>query len=129
MFVFNLVDRRVRLLTNKPELLTLLHLRAFRQYQILSEETWSCTAYNLVELCFDDAPDIKLFILVCLVRSFFFFFFFFLSVAWPTGVQLLVFFCSSFPVGRSTFLSSPHLCFIIVFICDLFVSRDDPLMS
>ena len=33
------------------------------------------------------------------------------------------------PVGRNTFLSSPHLCFIIVFICDLFVSRDDPLMS
>ena len=30
-------------------------------------------------------------------------------------------------VGRNTFfLSSPHLCFIIVFICDLFVSRDDP---
>ena len=29
----------------------------------------------------------------------------------------------------NTFLSSPHLCFIIVFICDLFVSRDDPLMS
>ena len=27
-------------------------------------------------------------------------------------------------VGRNTFLSSPHLCFIIVFICDLFVSRD-----
>ena len=27
------------------------------------------------------------------------------------------------------FLSSPYLCFIIVFICDLFVSRDDPLMS
>ena len=64
----------------------------------------------------------------------------FLSVAWPTGVQLLVFFCSSVPVmlfgtpgisgaGRNTFLSSPHLCFIIVFICDLFVSRDDPLMS
>ena len=23
----------------------------------------------------------------------------------------------------------PHLCFIIVFICDLFVSHDDPLMS
>ena len=63
-----------------------------------------------------------------------------MSVAWPTGVQLLVFFCSSVPVvlfdtlgspgvGRNTFLSSPHLCFIIVFICDLFVSRDDPLMS
>ena len=32
-------------------------------------------------------------------------------------------------VGRNTFLSSPHLCFIIVFICDLFISRDDPLMS
>ena len=32
-------------------------------------------------------------------------------------------------VGRNTFLSSPHLCFITVFICDLFVSRDDPLMS
>ena len=65
---------------------------------------------------------------------------FFLSVAWPTGVQLLVFFGSSLPmmmfgtpgslgVGRNTFLSSPHLCFIIVFISDLFVSRDDPLMS
>ena len=32
-------------------------------------------------------------------------------------------------VGRNTFLSNPHLCFIIDFICDLFVSRDDPLMS
>ena len=32
-------------------------------------------------------------------------------------------------VGRNTFLSSPHLCFIIVFICDLFVSSDDPMMS
>ena len=31
-------------------------------------------------------------------------------------------------VGRNTFLSSPHLCFITVFVCDLFVSRDDPLM-
>ena len=51
-----------------------------------------------------------------------------------------VFFCSSVPVlfdtpgspgvGRNTlFLLSPHLCFITVFICDLFVSRDDPLMS
>ena len=51
------------------------------------------------------------------------------------GVQLLVFFCSSVSVvlfdtpGISRCLSSPHLCFIIVFICDLFVSRDDPLMS
>ena len=33
-------------------------------------------------------------------------------------------------LGRNTlFLSSPSLCFIKVFICDLFVSRDDPLMS
>ena len=32
-------------------------------------------------------------------------------------------------VGRNTFLLNPHLCFIKVFICDLFVSRDDPLMS
>ena len=51
------------------------------------------------------------------------------------------FFCSSVPVvvfepqgspgvGRNTLcLLSPHLCFIIVFICDLFVSRDDPLMG
>ena len=42
--------------------------------------------------------------------------------------------CCSTPQGspgvdRNTFLSSPHLCFIIVLICDLFVSRDDPLMS
>ena len=55
-------------------------------------------------------------------------------------VQLLVFFCSSVPVvvfdtpgspgvGRNRILLSPHLYFIIVFICDLFVSRDDPLMS
>ena len=61
-------------------------------------------------------------------------------VSWPTGVQLLFFFCSSVSVGcstpqgspgvgRNTFLSSPHLCFILVFICDLFVSRDDPLRS
>ena len=32
-------------------------------------------------------------------------------------------------VGRNTFLSNPHLCFIIVFICDLFVSSDDRLIS
>ena len=30
---------------------------------------------------------------------------------------------------KKTFLSGPHLCFIIVFICDLFVSYDDPLTS
>ena len=39
----------------------------------------------------NDGPDIKLFILVGWGRSF-------LSVAWPTGVQLLVFFCSSVPM-------------------------------
>ena len=42
--------------------------------------------------------------------------------------------CCSIPqgspgIGRNTFLSSPHPCFIIVFNGDLFVSRDDPLMS
>ena len=42
--------------------------------------------------------------------------------------------CCSTPQGspgvdRNTFPSSPHLCFIIALICDLFVSRDDPLMS
>ena len=58
----------------------------------------------------------------------------------PTRVQLLVFFCSSVSVGcltpqgssgvgRSTFLSGPRLCFVIVFFCELFVFRDDPLMS
>ena len=31
--------------------------------------------------------------------------------------------------GLTPFLSSPHLCFIIVFNGDLFVSRDDPLMN
>ena len=49
-------------------------------------------------------------------------------------ITLVFQWCCSTPqgspgVGRNTFLSSPHLCFIIVFICDLFVSRDDPLMS
>ena len=69
----------------------------------------------------------------------------FLSVAWPTGVQLLVFFCSSVPVvvfdtpGISRCRSQQvsvesssllhHSYFFTVFICDLFVSRDDPLMS
>ena len=63
-----------------------------------------------------------------------------MSVAWPTGVQLLVFFCSSVPMVlfdtpgisrcRSQHVSvESSFCFIIVFICDLFVSRDDPLMS
>ena len=83
----------------------------------------------------NDGPDIKLFILVwlglellCLLLG-------------PPGFNCWFSFapvfqwcCSTaqgFPgVGQNTlFLSSTHLCFIIVFICDLFVSRDDPLMS
>ena len=59
----------------------------------------------------------------------------FLFVAWPSGVQLLVLVCPSVPVvlfdtqgiSRHRFLPNPHLCFIRVFICDLFVSRDVPL--
>ena len=80
------------------------------------------------------ASDMKLFILVGLGRSFF------CLLLGPPGFNCWfssapVFqWCCSTPqgspgVGRNTFLSSPHLCFIIVFICDLFVSRDDPLMS
>ena len=52
---------------------------------------------------------------------------------WFSSAPVLQWCCStpqgSPGVGRNTFLSSPHLCFIIVFICDLFVSRDDPLMN
>ena len=49
---------------------------------------------------------------------------------WFSSVPVVLFDTPGSPgVGRNTFLSSPHLCFIIVFICDLFVSRDDPLMS
>ena len=42
----------VCLFTNKQEILTLLHLRSFRQFQNLSEEIWSRAAENLIELCF-----------------------------------------------------------------------------
>ena len=52
MFFFNLVENKVRLFTNKQEVLTILHLRSFRQFQNLSEETWSRAAENLIELCF-----------------------------------------------------------------------------
>ena len=44
MFLFNLIESKVRLLTNKQEFLTFLHLRSFRQF---SEETRS--AENLIE--------------------------------------------------------------------------------
>ena len=50
MFFFNLVDHKVCLFTNKEEFLTLLHLRAFRQFQNLSEETWSHATENLIKL-------------------------------------------------------------------------------
>ena len=52
MFFFNLVVGKVRLFTNEQEFLTLLHLRSFRQFQNLSEETCSRSAENLIELCF-----------------------------------------------------------------------------
>ena len=47
MFFFNLVERKVRLFTNKQEFLTLLHLRYFRLFQNLSEET--CKTFKLVD--------------------------------------------------------------------------------
>ena len=48
MFLFNLVERKARLLTNKHDFLTLLHLSFFRQCHNLSEKT-SRTAVNLIE--------------------------------------------------------------------------------
>ena len=64
----------------------------------------------------------------------------FMSVSRPIWVQLVVFFCCSIPMvlfdnpGISKcfnmlFLLSPHLCFIIGFICDLFVARNDSWTS
>ena len=53
MLFFNLVELKVHLFTNKQECFTILHLRSFRQFQNLSEETWSRTAENLIELYFD----------------------------------------------------------------------------
>ena len=80
----------------------------------------------------NDGPDIKLFILVSLGRSFF------VCCLAHRGstVGFLLLQCSSGVVRHPRDLQvsvttrfCPHLCFIIVFICDLFVSRDDPLMS
>ena len=50
---------------------------------------------------------------------------------WGSTVGFLLLQCSSGVVRylRDLQVSSPHLYFIIVFICDLFVSRDDPLIS
>ena len=66
----------------------------------------------------NDGPDIKLFILVGLGRSFFVCC---LAHRGSTVGFLLLQWCCSTPqgslgVGRNTFLSSPHLCFIIGFI-------------
>ena len=67
----------------------------------------------------DDGPDIKLFILVGLGFN-----------CWFSFAPVFQWCCSipqgSPGIGRNTFLSSPHLC---IFNGDLFVSRDDPLMS
>ena len=52
MLFFNLVEHKVNLFTNKQGLLTVLHLRPFRQFQNLSEETWRRAVENLIELCF-----------------------------------------------------------------------------
>ena len=51
-FFFNLDERKVSLFTNKQELLTLLHLRSFRQSQNLTEGPWSRAAENFIALCF-----------------------------------------------------------------------------
>ena len=57
-----------------------------------------------------------------------------MSVSRPIGDLLVVFFCCSCLTpqgspGVSLLLLSPHLCFIMGFICDLFVARNDSLMS
>ena len=86
---------------------------------------FNCTPVGRASL--NDGPDIKLFILVGLGRSFFV-----CCLAHRgSAVGFLLLQCSSGVVRhpRDLQVSSPHLCFIILFICDLFVSRDDPLMS
>ena len=63
----------------------------------------------------DDGPDINLFILVGWGRSF-------LSVAWPTGVQLVFFFCSgvsklfAYAICESLFLIH-HGIYHDLFVC------------
>ena len=63
-----------------------------------------------------------------------------MSVSRLTGIQLLVFACSSIPVvlfdnpGISKFVStlfllSQYLCFVTDFFCDLFVARNNSWMS
>ena len=81
---------------------------------------------------FYDDPDINLFILVGWGRSF-------LSVAWPTGVQLVLFFCSGFSKlfgnqgstspGSLLNLLSPRFLFISVIIMIYSFVLDDSLTS
>ena len=49
-----------------------------------------------------------------------------ISVAWPTGVYLLDFFCSGIQLYL---LLSPILCFISLLYLDLYVLGDDALIS
>ena len=75
--------------------------------------------------------SLLLFFLFCFVLFVFLLFFFVFFLGGGVGV----FFCSSIPLvllddqGISKYLNifllSPHLCFIIGFICDLFVARND----
>ena len=53
------------------------------------------------------------------------------SVSRSTGDQLVIFFCSSriSKCPNTLFRFSPQLCFIIGFICDLFIARNDSWMS
>ena len=52
MFFYNSVESKVRLFTTKQDVVTLLHLRSFKQFQNFSEETWGRAAENMMELCF-----------------------------------------------------------------------------
>ena len=63
-----------------------------------------------------------------------------MSVCRLTGLQLIGFVCSNVPVVlfdnqeiskclNTLFLLSLYLCFTIVFICDLFIARNDSWMS
>ena len=55
-----------------------------------------------------------------------------MSISRLTGFQLVVFFCSNPGITKclnTLFLLSPYLCFIIGFICDSSVARNDLWMS
>ena len=76
-----------------------------------------------------DGPDLKLFMLVGWGPSF-------SSAAWPTGVQLVIFFCSEIIgfsgisiVGQLTHSVSPRFWFIMEFIMIYLFVHDDSLTS